>query len=238
MATSGMADELAGQIGAALEPTREIRLAYVFGSRVRGNARPDSDLDVALSFGAELPSPPRGELILDAVAALTGMLGPLGERSDVLDFEQASSTVAFQVIRDGRCVLCRDPRDRVRLEARIARRYDDERPYRELFRSAAPRASERMGGVGSVSPDLIARRLLVLSDTLSQLEERLPSMTAEQLAADALLQTAVERWLQIAIESCTIDDLMANRLIPAPGRAPVTLVDMERAIASDIDLCS
>jgi hypothetical protein len=36
----------------------------------------------------------------------------------------------------------------------------------------------------------------------------------------------------------TIDDLMANRLIPAPGRAPVTLVDMERAIASDIDLCS
>jgi uncharacterized protein YutE (UPF0331/DUF86 family) len=53
-----------------------------------------------------------------------------------------------------------------------------------------------------VNPDVIARRLLVLSETLRQLEERLPAITAQQLATDALLQAAVERWLHVAIESC------------------------------------
>jgi hypothetical protein len=31
----------------------------------------------------------------------------------------------------------------------------------------------------------------------------------------------------------TIDDLIANRPVPAPGTAPVTLADMERAIAEE-----
>jgi uncharacterized protein YutE (UPF0331/DUF86 family) len=53
-----------------------------------------------------------------------------------------------------------------------------------------------------VDPDVIARRLLALSETLQRLEERLPDVTAERLAGDALLQAGVERWLQVAVESC------------------------------------
>jgi uncharacterized protein YutE (UPF0331/DUF86 family) len=53
-----------------------------------------------------------------------------------------------------------------------------------------------------VDPDVIARRLLALSETLQYLDARLPEITAERLAADPLLQAGVERWLQVAIESC------------------------------------
>ncbi len=53
-----------------------------------------------------------------------------------------------------------------------------------------------------VDPDVVARRLLSLSETLQYLDARLPEITAERLAADPLLQAGVERWLQVAIESC------------------------------------
>jgi predicted nucleotidyltransferase len=138
-------EQLEAAIAAALQPFEEIRVAYLFGSRARGSARADSDLDVALLFAAGMGDERRATLLLSIIAALTDSLGALGERADLLELDRAGSSVAFAVIRDGKCVLCRDRRARVRLEASIARRYDDERPYRELFRRAALRTAERMG---------------------------------------------------------------------------------------------
>jgi predicted nucleotidyltransferase len=148
MAVAETSGDLVSRIGVALDPIAEVRLAYLFGSQARGTARPDSDLDLALRFDPACSSERRGELMLEVISALSVALGALGERVDVLDLDRASSSVGFRVIREGRCALCRDPRERVRLEASIARRYDDERPYRELFRRAARAAAERMGGAG------------------------------------------------------------------------------------------
>lgn len=53
-----------------------------------------------------------------------------------------------------------------------------------------------------IDAEVITRRILVLSETLQHLRARLPQLTAEQLAAEPLLQAAVERWLQVAVESC------------------------------------
>ena len=137
--------ELEAKVSATLSCFPQIRLAYLFGSRARGTARPDSDLDVAVCFSETTQARERAALMLQLIEALSGTLGPLGERVDLLDLDRVSSTVAFPVIRDGRVLLCRAARERVALEARIARRYDDERPYRELFRRAALAAAERMG---------------------------------------------------------------------------------------------
>ncbi len=146
MAAKPTLGELENSLHAVLEPFHEVRAAYLFGSHAQGRARVDSDLDVALSFDAHLRVDVRAELMLDLLAALSRALGPLGERADLLDLDRASSAVAFRAIRDGRSVLCRDLRERACLEAKIARRYDDERPYRELFRRAARDAGERMAG--------------------------------------------------------------------------------------------
>lgn len=128
----------------ALAPISEILVAYLFGSQARGGARADSDLDIAIALPRELNDVARGRVKLRVIDVLTAALGTLGERADIVDLDRAGSAVAFAAIAQGQCVLSRHRADRVRLEARIARRYDDERPYRELMRTAAIRAGTRM----------------------------------------------------------------------------------------------
>ena len=43
-------EDLEARVRAAITPIDAIRVAYFFGSRARGDARPDSDLDVAVMF--------------------------------------------------------------------------------------------------------------------------------------------------------------------------------------------
>jgi uncharacterized protein YutE (UPF0331/DUF86 family) len=68
-----------------------------------------------------------------------------------------------------------------------------------------------------VDPDVIARRLLSLSETLERLRAVRDQVNADLLAADPMLQAAVERWLQVAIEAC-ID--LAYHIIADRGWAP------------------
>lgn len=131
-------------IADALASIEHVRVGYLFGSRARGTARPDSDLDVAIALPRELDDTERGRVKLRFIDELTAKLGALGERADVVDLDRAGSAVAFSAIAKGQCVFMRDRADRVRLEARIARRYDDERPHREIIRAAALRAAEAM----------------------------------------------------------------------------------------------
>lgn len=121
-----------------------VALAYLFGSRARGTARPDSDLDLAVLWDATLESRERAEREGELRSALVGALGPLGERADLLDLAAAGSAVAFRVIREGRLLACADDRARVAFVARVARRYDDEAPHRALFRAAARRVGQKM----------------------------------------------------------------------------------------------
>ena len=136
---------LVERVRRALAGIAGIRVAYLFGSRATGRARADSDLDLAVKHDPSLDPAERLDVELDAVAALTDELGPLGERADVVDLDRASSAVGFRAIRDGRRVVDRDPAERVRLEARIARTYDDDAPRREVIRQAAARAARRLG---------------------------------------------------------------------------------------------
>jgi predicted nucleotidyltransferase len=128
----------------ALLPIETVRLAYLFGSRARGTARSDSDLDIAVAYASSTDPAQRERLRRQIVTALTDALGTVGERTDVVDLEFAPAEIAFAAIRATR-LLARSEVERVRLEARIARRYDDEAPRREIFRAAARRVAEEMG---------------------------------------------------------------------------------------------
>jgi predicted nucleotidyltransferase len=128
----------------ALLPIEGVRLAYLFGSRARGTARPDSDLDVAVAYAGEADSVQREILRRRVVAALTDALGAVGERADVVDLEAAPSEIAFAAIRATR-LFARSEAERVRHEVRVARRYDDDAPRRALFQAAAKRVAKEMG---------------------------------------------------------------------------------------------
>ena len=122
------------QIRAALEPIDEVRVAYFFGSRAGGRPHPGSDLDVAVSLTRGADAHAVEKRVYDALAHA---LGALGERADVLDLAQCGSAIAFKVLREGRRVLARSESERIALESRIMRRYDDDAPHRRLFQDAA-----------------------------------------------------------------------------------------------------
>jgi predicted nucleotidyltransferase len=117
--------------------------AYLFGSRAKGRARPDSDVDLAVDWVAGLDAAARERAERELRASLFDGLGALGDRIDLVDLGRAGATLAFRVIRDGKLLFTRDRLARARLEARIARRYDDEQPHRHLFRRAAVKAGSR-----------------------------------------------------------------------------------------------
>ncbi len=132
-----MAADLAAKVRAALSPLGAVRVAYLFGSRARGDARPNSDVDVGVAYAPELDHRAREATRRTILAALTDSLGALGERADVVDLEAVDSAVAFNAIREGHVVCERSAAERVRVVTRLARRYDDDAPKRALFRNAA-----------------------------------------------------------------------------------------------------
>ena len=62
---------------------RDVAVAYLFGSRVEGSARPDSDHDVAVLFDDAAPP-------LDTTVTLgDDLAGVLGTPVDVVDLDRA-----------------------------------------------------------------------------------------------------------------------------------------------------
>lgn len=88
------------------------RFAFVFGSRARGNHRPDSDLDVAAFFGQTPP-------------AAFDILVPPGV--DLLVLDTAPLELAGRVAMEGQLLFEDDPESRVEWLALTRKVYADER---------------------------------------------------------------------------------------------------------------
>ncbi|MGB7797089.1 MAG: nucleotidyltransferase domain-containing protein [Pseudonocardiaceae bacterium] len=96
------------------------RFAFIHGSRVRGRARPDSDLDVGAWWGARPPASWEVDL-------------PVGVDLVVLD--SAPLWLAGRIAQEGRLLFDDDPPARVRWQAETRLHYLDEIPaIRERYR--------------------------------------------------------------------------------------------------------
>jgi len=86
---------------AGAEPA--VLAAWVFGSRARLEAKPGSDLDVALlPMPGVTPTPGIEERVAAAIAARTGL------DVDVSQIGEDRPTLSFEVLSDGRRVFARD----------------------------------------------------------------------------------------------------------------------------------
>jgi predicted nucleotidyltransferase len=137
-------DELVRAVRGGVERL-PVRAAWVFGSRVRGHARVDSDLDVAIAFDHALDARTKEDIRRSLVVALADELGAIGERADVVDLDVASTSVAFRAIREGVLAYERSKAERVQVMVRVMRRYDDAAPHRARARAAAIRVARAMG---------------------------------------------------------------------------------------------
>lgn len=104
--------------------------AWLFGSRARGSAGPDSDLDLAVLFDEDPPATLAG-LHLDLADRLTGLVGwPV----DLLVLNRAPVDLCYRVLRDGVLLHEGDRGRRIRFEVRVRNEYFDLLPYLQLYR--------------------------------------------------------------------------------------------------------
>lgn len=119
-----------------------VRFAILFGSVADGTARPNSDLDLAVSVD------PRGSLLDDArlLSALIDLAGR--EDLDLVVLEDAPLWMQYRIVA-GRPVYSRDDIARVRFRASVEQRFLDFRYYHDAYLGAVrdrARSGELSGG--------------------------------------------------------------------------------------------
>jgi predicted nucleotidyltransferase len=118
-----LGDRLAGRLRAA-----GAVYATLFGSVAAGTARPDSDIDVAVSFGKPMTS--------DLRMALTGLVAEVAGRSvDLVDLEKADGLVLARAL-GGTEILCDSVATRQRMAVRLNRAEDDRRSLEKAAQDA------------------------------------------------------------------------------------------------------
>ena len=111
-ASGPMEDRLAGRL-------REAGVVYatVFGSVARGEARADSDIDVAVSFGKPMSTDLR-MAVIGIIAAVSGC------SVDLIDLEVSGGLILARAL-GGREIYCDDVATRQRMIAKVQRSEDE-----------------------------------------------------------------------------------------------------------------
>lgn len=123
--------ELESALKRVLSERADVAVAYLFGSRARGEAAEDSDIDIGLVYKRD--GPPRGtrELIADEVAVAVSRAVGI-ERVDVVDLCEQGPIFCHEVLCEAVRVYEADSARRVDFESDTLVRALDFRPTYEL----------------------------------------------------------------------------------------------------------
>lgn len=127
----GVPAALADRLRAALGARPAILCAWLFGSRARGSARPDSDIDLAVL----LDDDPSGELPDSAIALAGELEDALDAPLDLVVVNRAPPDLVHRVMRDGVLLLDRVPGQRIAFEVAARNRWFDLQPVLATYRS-------------------------------------------------------------------------------------------------------
>ena len=137
-------DELAGRLRTALQGRSEVRLAFLFGSTVTRGVDSAEDVDVAVSFAGSLS-------LLEQCALASRLEEVVGREVDLVDLDQASTLLRWEVARSGVLLSARDPREVTLFRARVPLEYFDLKPYLEREAEGLRRVLERSRWSSSTS---------------------------------------------------------------------------------------
>lgn len=110
----------------------DVVAVYLYGSQGRGDASPESDIDLGILLRDQPPPALRNtarRIESDVEAAAHRPV-------EAVVLNGASADLIHRVLRDGVLLLDRDPVARIRFEVRARNEYFDLAPIRRLYRSA------------------------------------------------------------------------------------------------------
>ena len=123
--------EIAAAVASAV--SSHVAAVYLFGSQARGNARPDSDIDLGLLY----VEPPAGTLLDQPFLLESELSAALGRPVQCVVMNLAAPDLVHRILRDQQLLLDRDPSLRVRFEVAARNRYFDVKPFLDRYRKRA-----------------------------------------------------------------------------------------------------
>ena len=132
--------QLLARVAGALAAREEVLEAYVFGSRARGQARPDSDVDVAVYVDEGRAREGAWGYRAELATALMTALGT--NDVDVVVLNRAPILLYHRVLRDGVRVLSRDLRATTTRAGQALSRYFDFLPQLDKMDAARRSAAD------------------------------------------------------------------------------------------------
>jgi len=127
-------------IQTVFERYEAVSLGYLFGSVCTGRQGPLSDIDIAVLLRDDSLRKSIEGQIQDALCRTLHT-----DRVDFVSLADAPSSLAYRVIREGRCIYCSDQKTKESFETAAVMRYLDFKPVREqAFRVSRDRILERV----------------------------------------------------------------------------------------------
>ena len=209
--------------------------AYLFGSHATGKVWPESDVDVALLFGATDASN-QVEIIGRLSEYLCQALG--GIEVDVVNLDGVPTHFAYEILRTGRLVLCADPYEHIRFEMGVFEKHTDEEPWQQIGRRYLMKRAKTRQMLKKGKDMIDRRRVEHLVNYVQEMLNRLQNQGGKSFeefaedfqAVDASLyelQTMLEAISDIAMHVVTganlgspnsrpeaVEMLAKNRIIP------------------------
>jgi len=126
-------EAMSKKLGASFSRYGEVDVAYLFGSRARGDFTEDSDADFAILISRGFEDPYDFVRLVDDLAM---SLGVKDEKINLLILNDADLELAYKVVSEGVVVFERDVEKRVDFEVRILKSFMDFKPVLDQMRKS------------------------------------------------------------------------------------------------------
>lgn len=128
------------EIKTLVEKLPSLKFLILFGSRSRGNHRPDSDWDFAISYDKKADND-----YLIALSILSELFDTDLDFIDLIDLDHCSPLMKYQVARDGKLIYEKNLGDFLKFRVRAWKEYADTAKFRKAQKDSIDLWLEQWG---------------------------------------------------------------------------------------------